>query len=213
MEENDERLSEASKRLQKTKNREDGIDIKLSEPNKIVENELVTLHLNRTKFFMAFGAMFLLMAYSFWEGVLPVIVTGEINSIAMKTYNKLPFFVVSSLVLLIFPMIIIPALMRNGTVTFFTDKVILYRSIGGSCVIKYSSMYTKIYNSSILILNGSDTYKSSHFNIIIRENTDGIVVPISMFILNTCDVYKAIDILKTNSKTLINMRTIKQQGE
>lgn len=170
---------------------------------------LLVLKLNRTKFSLAFGAIFLLMIYAFFEGLLPVLQTGNIEAIQMKQYQQIPFFIISVLIFIIFPPIFFVALWRNGTTYFYTDRLQLNRFIGGTYTLEYSSMHVQLYTPSALICNYLETKETNWVRKKWVENFRGVVVPLSLFLRNTKDAQKAISILKENARDFQDMRNIK----
>lgn len=172
-------------------------------------DDIVVLKLDRKKFFKYMGLFIVLLAYTFIEGLLPVMLTGKITAISVKPYYQLSFFVVSILSFIFIPMAVFPAIWRNGSLYLYSDKVVFHRSIGGTRCFYYSSMLVLQKHAFLKILNHVYLRDANWIKLFLIEGFQGIVVPLTLFLENKEDAQKAIDILKKRAKEFKDMNDIR----
>lgn len=170
-------------------NKED--QISLSPPE-----ALAVINLNKSNLFVLCGLLTLYLIYVFFEGILPVILSGNIAAIQFKSYNQLPFFVISLGSFIFVPLGLFYSLWRNGTVYFYESNIVFHRSIGGTRSIKYDEMLVRQNPNYLFICNYSKLCGANWIRTIWIEAIYGIITSLTANPDNVDDAPKALSILK-----------------
>jgi len=169
--------------------------------------ELAILWLDQYKLFLVSGFLVLFLIYVFWVGLLPVMLTGKIESVRfVAPYIKGPFFINSILSFIFIPLLLFSALWRSGTIFFYPDKIVFHRVIGGTRSLEYSSMLVRQKAFNIFICNYDDLQGANWFQSVWIEWLYGMYAPQGKLLINKGDGQNAIDILVKNARCYQDMK-------
>jgi|GEM_PF-5342604 len=166
----------------------------------------IALRLNRKKICHLIGLLLPIFFFAFLWGILPVLMTGDIESIPMKPYNQKPFFVLSCFAVMIFPTIIILTLRRLGTVYLYQDRVVLKCYLGSLRIIFYSQMHVLLEDQKVNIYHVKDIEQKKWLQLQWIMWAKGIGIPLP-WLQSMEDVPRTVALLKEKAFRFEDLRS------
>ncbi len=151
-----------------------------------------------SKFYTLFLLPISVFALALFGGIVPVIVTGNINSVFASPPWQKTFFIFSIITMVLYPIVIFMLVNRNGRITISNDGVELVNMIGIRKTINYVNTIIKDASVNITIYDVSIINDSSKIYCFFYQIFGGINIPFK-FINESNNIERAIELLNENS--------------